>query len=350
MKKNALIDNIAAAIAAENADAIAAADACERAEFNAEKLAAAQAAAAQAEKNLAKLAADARAAENAAAMQKALAAERENAAKLFAHDMYGFFRALHETEKNGLYYSVVSYEQIAENGEKIAAYAVCRINPFSLIAKSEREKANAAADAIADAASARKYDAAAVLEKARDIVNALCVREYIEKMDMQSGKQTKTLAKNYANALKEDDARDIYQNAYAVCQNGKDNAKRGAVYTAIIGKLYRMVNGLPRKDARAEKRTQSAYASALKAFNAAENKNAQAAAAADAAEKLAADALAACNADADADAIENAAKLAKKARKEREKANAAAADARAKRAALEKARAEKLAAADAVNK
>lgn len=348
MENNAIINAIADAIEKENADAIAAAaaaDARERAAFNAEKLAAAQAAAAQAEKNLAKIAADARAAENAAAMQKALAAERENAAKLFAHDMYGFFRALHETEKNGLYYSTVKYEQIAENGEKLAAYAVCRINPFSLIAKSEREKANAAADAIADMASARKYDAAAVLEKVRDIASALCVRKY----DTDANGK-KTLVKDYTNALKEEDARDVYENAYTACQNGKDNAKRGAVYTAIIGKLYRMVNGLPRKDARAEKRTQSAYASALKAFNAAENKNAQAAAAADAAEKLAADALAVCNADADADAIENAAKLAKKARKEREKANAAAADARAKRAALEKARAEKIAAADAENK
>lgn len=347
MENNAIMNAIADAIETENAAANAAAaanDARERAAFNAEKLAAAQAAAAQAEKNLAKLAADERAAANAAAMKKALAAECENAAKLFASDIYGFFRALHETEKNNLYYSIVEYEQIAENGEKLAAYAVCRINPFSLVAKSEREKANAAADAIADAASARKYDAAAILEKVRDIVNALCVRKYNAD---ENGK--KTLVKDYANALKEDDARDIYENAYSVCQNGKDNAKRGAVYTAIIGKLYRMVNGLPRNDARAEKRTQSAYASALKAYNAAENKRALAAAAADAAEKLAADALAACNADAAADAIENAAKLAKKARKEREKANAAAADARAKNAVLEKARAEKLAAADVTN-
>lgn len=348
--ENALVDTIAAAIAAENADAIAAADAernAERAETNAAKLFTPNAETPNAEtENAATI--------NETARKKAIAAETENAAKLYSGNMYGFFRALHETENNRLYYSIVSYEQIAENGEKLLAYAVCRINPFALVAKSERDKATSAAKKIADYASARNADYSAVLALAKDIVNALCVKEYAE---TENGK--KALVKNYADCLRQErrengvlvdenehDARDIYENAYKACENGKHNAAHAAALACIVGKLYRMVNKLPRNvDARAEKRTQSAYAAALKAYNAANNRAAQAHAAADAAAKLAADAAAAINAAADADAIENAAKLARKAKKASERAAAADADARAKKSALETARAAKLAAA-----
>lgn len=337
MEKNALVNTIAAAIAAENADAIAAADAernAERAETNAAKLFTPNAETPNAETENA-------AAINEKARKNALAAETANAAKLFSGNMYAFFRALKETENNKLYYSIVSYEQIAENGEKLLAYAVCRINPFALVAKSEREKAYAAAKRIADYASARKADYNAVLACVQDIVSALCVKEYAEN---ENG--VKELTRDYACIFKIDDARDAYEAAYKPCQNGKHDAAHAAALACIIGKLYRMVNKLPRNiDARAEKRTQSAYAAALKACNAANNRAAQAHAAADAAAKLAADAAAAITPNADADAIENAAKLARKAKKANERAAAADADARAKKCALDKARAEKLAAA-----
>lgn len=267
--------------------------------------------------------------QNAEARKNALKAAKTATINLYMHDRKGFLKNTLFDDHERAYMQIVTYrvKAIDENGNiaETDAFTPLRVRLYDFIEdKSSR-------DSLADR---KRKIALLASESYRSPENIAAAVPMIANIFTLCG------LNEYGAKIGTDDAQDVLAHVRKCTDAGNATAVENAVLSEVHALLLRMVCGRKQINAYKAKAAAKAITAAAVALAKAENTAAQMKAVAEAAAAVARDAIEnAGKPNADADAVQNAAKADKSAKAAAAKAAKAAAAVDEKRAALESAKA-----------